>query len=244
MTISVIRYCKYDNIPNEEYIHCGADGRISSLCNKESTTIYTQYAIKILPLEISFAPETSHLFKIHKLSYEIGFTYAGHVSVSLYTYSLLSYFCKRISPIIDSKESVNSLPSLESIAHLTGLILCNYFKDYGFSIGEKAIAEIVIFGFCSQTKGLKAYYIKPELNTSSKEFYPKIQDIDIRNRNYFAIGSGAHLLDEKVKLNNNIFNPKMIRKIINEQDISSNVGGAYQRAVAYKNVFIYLMIPI
>ena len=228
MTISVIRYCKHENLPNEEFIHCGADGRISyNLQN------YTQSAIKILPLQISFAPEVPSMLKVHKLSYEIGFTYAGHVAVSLYTYSLLSYLCKRILPIPDIKNSINKLPSIESIAKLAGIILCDYFKDYGALLEKDAIAEILIFGYCMQTNEFQAYHIIPD-NKDNGKYYPKVTNTNIKDVQYFAIGSGKKLLEEKVELNNNVFNPNMVREIVIEQSPSSDIGGAYQRACCYQ----------
>lgn len=230
MTLSVIRYHCNNNL-SEEYIHCGADGRITN-----HNECLTNSAIKIFPLQISLSPTACYDHKVPQRSYEIGFTYAGHVGVSLYTYSLLSYFCKRIEIIESIPYSAFSFPAIKNISQLTAFILNNYIKDYGFIQGPASQSEIILFGFCSQLKDFVAYHIYPEV-IPTNELKIKVENIDIKNIPFFAIGSGKKLLNEKIKQNNNIFSPKLIRKIIEEQQQDSSVGGFYQRAVCHKNHF-------
>ena len=235
MTLSVIKYTKDDKRPDQDYLFCGADARISGTQKENaSVDIYTNAAIKILPLQLKLSPLDYAEYKIWPLSYDIGFTYAGHVGVSLYTYALLSYLCKDLHFTTPEIKDSMPFPSIESIAVLARNILLDYIKDYGSILTMEAFAQIVLFGFCPQKHDFVVYNIEPKIS-KYEGVDVTITNIDIKNIPYFAIGSGKKGFAQNITQNGGELKPGMIRKFIENQECNSSVGGYYQRAVYSRN---------
>jgi hypothetical protein len=219
MTLSVVYFNRTTEVAAEG-IRCCADSLISGDLGN-----YTPHAMKILPLKISYCPDYSFIYHKPRLTHTIGFTFAGNLSVAMVSYNLLSNLCENIQP---KYEHVGTLPTMECVARLAANIICTYASNYCSLIESKGLCEIILFGFCPAQNDFKAFHIHPII--SDGRLLMKVEEKNLYEQQYFAIGTGSKLLEEKVIANNGIFHPNLVREIIkNLKSEELGIGGFFQR---------------
>lgn len=233
MTLSVLKYI--DEPISFRGIRCYADSLITAA---DTGSSLTTHAIKILPVELKSQPYTYKEDAIQTAT--IGFTFAGNLNVAILTYNLLTILCSNIqrSPAPQSYLP----PAIINISTLCAQILYNYNKSYGEINGYYANAEIVLFGYCFKEKNFKAFHLYPD--SHSGEFHINIKDVDICNVDYYAIGTGKALLNQKVQNNKGVFSHNLVKEIIEDREsFAKGVGGFYQRAWAQQGIIRLYSAP-
>lgn len=224
MTLSVVYFNETAEVAARG-IRCCADSLIKGDIGK-----LTPHAMKIFPLRISYPPDYPFIYKKSRLSHTIGFTFSGNLNAAMNSYALLSNLCEHVQPI---HEHVGTLPSMQTIADLVAQIVYTYGSNYGSLLDKEGLCDVVLFGFCLASNDFKTFYIHPDL--SDGKFVVRIEEINLYERQYFAIGSGSHLLKAKVDENNGRFHPNFVRDIINNSiNEEVGVGGFFQRGWSNK----------
>lgn len=219
MTLSVV-YFNRTKEAAAEGIRCCADSLITGELGK-----YTPHAMKILPLQISYPPDYTFIEHKPRLTHTIGFTFAGNLNVAMVSHSLLSHLCQHIQP---KHTHDGSLPKIETIAGLAASVVYTYVSNYCSLMEKAGLCEIILFGFCPTQNEFKAFYIHPMI--SDVRLLMQVDEQNLYEKQYFSIGTGSKLLEEKVIANGGKFHPNLVREIIqNPKSEDFGVGGFFQR---------------
>jgi hypothetical protein len=154
---------------NEEDKHnpniwVASDSRVSS-----STNILIEDAAKIFSLPVICRTSDSNGFFTKVIySHSYGFSFAGSTLMGQNLYlSLLPILSELI--IIDEHP-----PSLKDVAEYVKKYLIMAFDDYKFRVGENAMVEVSIFGWCTKNQRTEIYHFYPKLENGTYQIQMEI----------------------------------------------------------------------
>lgn len=133
-----------------------ADSRISA---SHTERILIEDGAKIFPLQIvSREPGTNGFFSKVSYFHSIGFCFAGNTLMGQNAYLSLA---PRLSNLISPTGYV---PSMADIAKYVHTHLQLTFNDYKGRVGEHAIFEAAIFGYCHSINALAIVHFRPQIS--------------------------------------------------------------------------------
>lgn len=133
-----------------------ADSRISA---SQTGRVLLEDGAKIFPLQIVCRePGADGFFSKVSYFHSIGFCFAGNTLMGQNAYlSLAPLLSNLISP-------TGYAPSMADIALYVHTYLQRTFDDYKSRVGEHAIFEAALFGYCHSIKGLAIIHFRPQMS--------------------------------------------------------------------------------
>lgn len=158
--------------PDEGFIWCAADTRVSSPGASGGIIVQTDRASKILllPIKISTIPSNSEFLSSIVYLSSWGIAFAGDVGPFNATYAAVSTFLQNLTvhPAHTALCSREALLSIEDIAALIARIGSDYMRSYlAGSSGRYGLFEVALFGCCPAAKGYRVAHLAPELSPAS-----------------------------------------------------------------------------
>jgi hypothetical protein len=140
-------------VPNNPCLWIAADSRV----NTNQSTLIDDGA-KIFPFQvICRSPDSQGFFSNAYYAHTFGYCFAGSTLMGQNTYLALT-------PLLSNLISQTGyIPSLSDIAQHILAYLRLTFDDFKLRVGQRAIFEAAIFGYCHRTQRLSTYHFSPKL---------------------------------------------------------------------------------
>jgi hypothetical protein len=145
-------WCNHE-IPQHPALWVAADSRVTN-----GDQILVEDAAKVMSLPvICRKPDERGLFTDIYHMHAVGYCFAGNTLMGQNAYLGLA-------PLLSNLISVDGyIPSMLDIARHALLFLSQTFDKYKERVGERAVFETALFGFCHREKKLSVYHFRPEI---------------------------------------------------------------------------------
>ncbi len=190
---------------------------------------------KLFPLSIKCKkPNTTGFFDDVYFNYSIGMAYAGSSLVGLNLYATLSNVLQNLNGLNE-----NTIPLILDISNFASKLLKRMIGEAGIIIGDGAVCELAIFGFCYTSSKFRVIHLYPDLN---EQLDIRVSEQDISDDNYLLLLGDKKeeirdlINQERKKINEkNILwwrSPKKVIERIVEEDIFNTIGGSVQTGIS------------
>lgn len=164
------------------------DSRISA--SPESVLIDDGSKLFALPV-ICRSPGPDGFFSHVSYAHSFGYCFAGSTLMAQNTYLAL------IPLLGNLVATANYVPSLADVAKFMFAYLSRTFDEYKARVGEKAVFEVALFGFCHSTGSLSAFHFKPKIDGGTCTLACN-EHLNMRDRDFLYLGDARDRVTKRL----------------------------------------------